>query len=91
MDMYVIDKILPKHGILQPVHHTLLRRPCRILRMEIGRRGWLLVDVGDEELGPHRISLSKVVSVQGTLGDSEICIETEYSFYCLRRMITDCS
>ena len=91
MGMYVIDKIIPKYGILQPVHHRLLRRPCRILRMEIGRRGWLLVDVGDEELGPHRISLSMVVNVQGTLGDSEICIETECSFYCLRRMITDYS
>ena len=89
MDMYVIDKIIPKYGILQPVHHTLLGRPCRIIRLETGRRGWLLVDVGDEESGPHRIALSIVVSVQGVLGDSEISIETEYSFYYLRKVNID--
>ena len=91
MDKYEIYNIISKFGTMEHVHTTILRRPCWILRLEIGRRGWLLVDVGDEKIGPHRISLSVVLSVQGTPGDSEICIETEYSFYCLRRMITDYS
>ena len=91
MDKYEIYNIISKFGTMEHVHTTILRRPCWILRLEIGRRGWLLVDDGDEKIGPHRISLSVVLSVQGTPGDSEICIETEYSFYCLRRMITDYS
>lgn len=48
MDTYEIDNIIPKFGAMEPVHHTILRRPCQILRLEIGRRGWLLVDVGDK-------------------------------------------
>ena len=86
MDTYEIYNIIPKFGAMEHVHNTILRRPCWILRLEFGRRGWLLVDVGDEKLGPHRIALSIVTSVQGMPGDSEICIETEYTFYCLRKL-----
>ena len=93
MDTYEIYDIIPKFGAMEPVHNTILRRPCQILRLEVGRRGWLLVDVGDEEFGPHRIALSIVISVQGLFGDSEICIETEYTFYYLRKLSShsDCS
>ena len=86
MDTYEIYNIIPKFGAMEHVHNTILRRPCWILRLEPGRQGWLLVDVGDEKLGPHRIALSIVTSVQGMPGDSEICIETEYTFYCLRKL-----
>ena len=86
MDTYEIYNIIPKFGAMEHVHNTILRRPCWILRLEPGRRGWLLVDMGDEKLGPHRIALSIVTSVQGMPGDSEICIETEYTFYCLRKL-----
>lgn len=93
MDTYEIYDIIPKFGAMEPVHNTILRRPCQILRLEIGRRGWLLVDVGDEEFGPHRIALSIVTSIQGMPGDSEIGIETEYTYYCLRKRnrYSDCS
>lgn len=93
MDTYEIYNIIPKFGAMEHVHGTIMRRPCQILRLKIGRRGWLLVDVGDEAFGPHRIALSIVVSVQGLLGDSEICIETEYTFYYLRKRNShsDCS
>lgn len=93
MDTYEIYNIIPKFGAMEHVHSTILRRPCWILRLEIGRRGWLLVDIGDEKLGPHRIALSIVISVQDLLGDSEICIETEYTFYYLRKRNShsDCS
>lgn len=92
MDTYEIYNIIPKFGAMEHVHNTILRRPCQILRVEIGRRGWLLVDVGDEKYGPHRIALSIVSSVQGMSGDTELCIETEYSFYYLRKVIehSDC-
>ena len=86
MDTYEIYNIIPKLGAMEHVHSTILRRPCWILRLEIGRRGWLLVDVGDQKLGPHRIAPSIVTSVQGMHGDFEICIETEYTFYCLRKL-----
>ena len=86
MDTYEIYNIIPKFGAMEHVHNTILRRPCWILRLEPGRRGWLLVDVGDEKLGPHRIALSIVTSVQGMPGASEICIETEYTFYHLRKL-----
>ena len=49
MDTYEIYNIIPKFGAMEHVHSTILRRPCRILRLEIGRRGWLLVDIGDEK------------------------------------------
>lgn len=93
MDTYEIYNIIPKFGAMEHVHSTLLRRPCWILRLEIGRRGWLLVDIGDEKLGPHRIALSIVTSVQGLPGDFEICIETEYTYYYLRKRnsYSDCS
>lgn len=86
MDTYEIYNIIPKFGAMELVHSTILRRPCWILRLEIGRRCWLLVDVGDEKLVPHRIALSIVTSVQGMPGDSEIWIKTECTFYCLRKI-----
>lgn len=93
MDTYEIYNIIPKFGAMEHVHSTILRRPCRILRLEIGRRGWLLVDIGDEKLGPHRIALSIVIGIQGMAGDFEICIETEYTYYYLRKRnsYSDCS
>lgn len=93
MDTYEIYNIIPKFGAMEHVHNMILKRQCQILRLETGRRGWLLVDVGDEKIGPHRIALSIVTSVQGMHGDSEICIETEYTFYCLRKIRnhSDCS
>lgn len=90
MDTYEIYNIIPKFGAMEHVHNTILRRPCWILRLETGRRGWLLVDVGDEKFGPHRIALSIVINVQGMPGDSEICMETEYTFYCLRKLSDHC-
>ena len=93
MDTYEIYDIIPKFEAMDYVHSTILRRPCWMLRLEIGRRGWLLVDIGDEKLGPHRIALSIVTSVQGLPGDSEIGIETEYTYYYLRKRnsYSDCS
>ena len=93
MDTYEIYNIIPKFGAMEHVHGTIMRRPCWILRLEIGRRGRLLVDIGDEKLGPHRIALSIVTSVQGLPGDSEIGIETEYTYYYLRKRnsYSDCS
>ena len=86
MDTYEIYNITPRFGTMQPIHNTILRRPCQILRLETGRRGWLLVDVGNEKFEPHRIALANVTSIQGMPGDSGICIETEYTFYYLRKM-----
>lgn len=45
MDTYEIYNIIPKFGAMEHVHSTLLRRPCWILRLEIGRRGWLLEEI----------------------------------------------
>ena len=59
---------------------------CQILRLEIGRQGWLLVDVGDTEHGPHRIALSVVRQVRGTDGDENVYIETEFTIYQLRKI-----
>lgn len=80
---YRITEIRPKFGILADVHHSMLNRACQILSMNIGKRGWLLVDVGDREFGPHRISISHISSICEDHENHEILIETENSIYLL--------
>ena len=58
---------------------------CQILSLDRGQRGWLLVDVGDKEFGPHRISISHIVSILKNQESKEMLVETENSFYKLRR------
>lgn len=77
---------LAKDGIIKDVHKKILNRPCEIHTLKEGGLGWLLVGVGDIEFGPHRISISRVIHVTGQNGDSEIRIETENTFYCLKCM-----
>ena len=55
MLLYRIADIRPKSGVLTEVHLSMLHQHCQILSLELGQRGWLLVDVGDTEFGPHRI------------------------------------
>jgi hypothetical protein len=86
MCTYVIYSIQPKCGRKNITHSNILGRHCQILRLEIGRRGWLLVDVGDTEHGPHRIALSVVRQVRGTDGDENVYIETEFTIYQLRKI-----
>lgn len=45
MDTYEIYNIIPKFGAMEHVHGTIMRIPCWILRLEIGRRGWLLEEI----------------------------------------------
>ena len=80
---YRIADIRPKSGILAYVHHSMLNRACQILSMDIGKRGWFLVDVGDGEFGPHRISISQIFSICEDHQNNEILIETENSIYLL--------
>ena len=54
---YRIAEIRPKSGSLSEVHLSMLLQHCQILSLNLGQRGWLLVDVGDKEFGPHRISV----------------------------------
>lgn len=82
MCFYIIDRIQPKGGTSNNTHDTILGRQCQIMSLEIGQRGWLLVDVGDDSFGPHRIALSKVLSITG---DADIRIETENTIYHLKR------
>ena len=79
---YRITEIRPKSGILAAVHYSMLNRACQILSMDIGQRGWLLVDVGDTRFGPHRISISPIISIKNT-HTGEIQIETENTIYHL--------
>ncbi len=83
---YMITEIHPKDGFIKAVHMTILDRPCKILALKEGERGWLLVDVGDTEFGPHRICISIVQQVIRRDGDSEIQIETENTLYILEPM-----
>ena len=80
---YRIADIRPKSGILADVHHSMLNRTCQILSLEIGKRGWLLVDVGDTEFGPHRISISRISSICKDHENNKVLIETENSIYLL--------
>lgn len=86
MYTYLIQSIQPKCGQENITHKNILGRPCQIVRLEIGRRGWLLVDVEDIEHGPHRIALSVVRQVRGTDGDENVYIETEFTIYQLRKI-----
>lgn len=80
---YRITQIRPKSGALSEVHLSILHNCCQILSLELGQRGWLLVDVGDTEFGPHRISISHIASICEEHKNNEILIETENSIYLL--------
>lgn len=80
---YRITEIRPKSGALTEVHLSMLHQYCQILSLELGQRGWLLVDVGDTEFGPHRISISHIASICAEHENNEIRIETENSIYLL--------
>lgn len=49
----------------------------------IGKRGWLLTDVGDYIFGLHRITLSNVLSAEG---EDDLHIHTENTVYHLTRI-----
>ena len=78
---YRITEIRPKSGALTEVHLSMLHQHCQILSLDLGQRGWLLVDVGDTEFGPHRISVSHISSICEDHENNEILIETENSIY----------
>ena len=80
---YRITEIRPKSGVLTEVHLSMLHQHCQILSLDLGQRGWLLVDVGDTEFGPHRISVSHISSICEDHENNEILIETENSIYLL--------
>ena len=80
---YKITEIRPKSGALTEVHLSMLHQHCQILSLDLGQRGWLLVDVGDTEFGPHRISVSRISSKYEDYDNNEILIETENSIYLL--------
>ena len=80
---YRIAEIRPKSGSLSEVHLSMLLQHCQILSLNLGQRGWLLVDVGDTEFGPHRISISHISSICKDHENNEILIETENSIYLL--------
>ena len=82
---YRITKIQPKSGSLTEVHLSMLHQCCQILSLELGQRGWLLVDVGDKEFVPHRISISHIISILENQENKEMLVETENSFYKLRK------
>lgn len=80
---YIIDRIEPKDGVLKSVHETILGRECQIMKLEVGKRGWLLTDVGDYIFGLHRITLSNVLSAEG---EDDLHIHTENTVYHLKRI-----
>ncbi len=80
---YRITEIRPKSGALSEVHLSLLHNCCQILSLNLGQRGWLLVDVSEIEFGPHRISISQISSICEDHENNEILIETENSIYLL--------
>ena len=80
---YRIAEIRPKSGSLSEVHLSMLLQHCQILSLNLGQRGWLLVDVGDKEFGPHRISVSHISSICEDHDNNEILIETENRIYLL--------
>lgn len=80
---YRIANILPKSGALSEVHLSILHQRCQILSLGLGQRGWLLVDIGDTEFGPHRISISHITSICDEHENNEIRIESENSIYLL--------
>ena len=80
---YRITEIRPKSGPLTEVHLSMLHQHCQILSLNLGQRGWLLVDVGDTEFGPHRISISQISSICEDCENNQILVETENSIYLL--------
>ena len=84
--MYKIIEIQAVEGNLQYVHSSILNCECEIKSATIGERGLLLVDVGDEIIGPHRILLSTVESVTVTPDETLVTIKTEHSIYRLERI-----
>ena len=82
---YIIDRIEPKDGVLKSVHETILGRECQIMKLEVGKRGWLLTDVGDYMFGLHRITLSNVLSAEG---EDDLRIHTENTVYHLKRTVS---
>lgn len=80
---YRITEILAKSSFLADVHYSMMNRTCQILSLDIGKRGWLLVDVGDTEFGPHRVLISHISSICEDHENNEILIETENSIYLL--------
>ena len=80
---YRIIEIRPKSGALTEVHLSMLHQHCQILYLDLGQRGWLLVDVGDKEFGPHRILISQISSICEDHENNKILIETENSVYLL--------
>ena len=85
MDPYEIYNIIPKDGVVKHVHGTILGRRCWIVDACVGERGLLMVDVGDPEIGPHRIRLSVILYVAGVPGDPEVQIKTENTVFILRK------
>lgn len=85
MQWYRIKKIRPKDGVQKTVHKSMQNRICQIVDVRVGRRGLLCVDVGDKLIGPHRIVISKVVSVYRTEEDNNVTIETENTIYHLEK------
>ena len=85
MQWYRIKQICPKDGLYKLVHQSMQNRLCQIVNIRVGRRGLLLVDVGDKLIGPHRIVISKVVRVYRTEEDNGITIETENTIYYLEK------
>ena len=84
--MYKIIEIQAVEGNLQFVHSSILNCECEIKSAAIGERGLLLVDVGDEIIGPHRILLSVVESVTVTADEKVGTIKTEHSIYRLEQI-----
>lgn len=82
MYSYIISHIQPKDGVAKQIHDTILGRQCQIMSLEIGEHGWLLVDIGDDSFGPHRIALSNILRISG---NEDIAIETENTVYYLKR------
>lgn len=85
MQWYRIKQICPKDGLYKLIHQSMQNRLCQIVNIQVGRRGLLLVDVGDKLIGPHRIVISKVVRVYRTEEDNSITIETENTIYHLEK------
>lgn len=84
--MYKIIEIQAVEGDLQYVHSSILNCKCEIKSATIGERGLLLVDIGDEIIGPHRILLSIIESVTMSPDKTLVTIKTEHSIYRLERI-----
>ena len=83
---YIIDRIEPKDGVLKSVHETILGRECQIMRLEAGKRGWVMTEEGDHIFGLNRITLSNVLSFEV---EDDLRIHTENTVYHLKRMMLE--